>query len=120
MIELRRILETYLSTLHQHTFYQSAPDDAPYPYLVYELSNVFDDGEGHQLITLDIDGWDTDHDTTPLDNLMELIKTNLNKVTLTTDNLVVTFYLENIIPNLDDGQYKRRKYIYQARLFERE
>lgn len=121
MIEIRKALSTYLKTLHTRVYFQIAPTDAIYPYIIYDLPNSFSDGEGGEVVTLDIDGWDSNitGDTTIIENLMKTINV-LDKKTLTTDEIVVTFYLENKIPLLDDDKaIKRRKYIYQGRLMRR-
>ena len=71
---------------------------------------------------MDIDGWDMpdDGDTTRLENLMSDVNLGMNKKTLTTDDLVVSFYLDRKLSLEDDNpKIIRRKHIYQGRLFER-
>lgn len=122
MIELRTQLQAFLKTLHQRVYFQLAPDTAQFPYLVFDFPNSFSDGEGMEIITVDIDGWDkpADGSTLALETLMQTINENLNKKSIVTENIAVTFYLENRLPLQDDDKsIKRRKYIYQARLFER-
>lgn len=122
MIELRKTLQAHLKTIHPRIYFQQAPDTATFPYLVYNMPSLYDDGEGHQLITLDIDGWDapSDGDTTALETLMAEVNTGMNKKTFVTDTFSVTFYLETKLPLVDDDpRIKRRKYVYQGRLFER-
>jgi len=121
MIELRRALHPHLRSIHPRAYFQRAPDTAQFPYLVYRME-IRDDGEALQLITLDIDGWARPEtgDTTELENLMTAVNAGMNKVTLTTDSLVVSFYLDRKLPLLDDDpRILRRKYIYQGRMFER-
>ena len=122
MIELRKTLQAHLKTIHSRVYFQQAPDTAQFPYLVYNMPSLYDDGEGHQLITLDIDGWDAPEtgDTTALEILMASVNTGTNKKTFVTDTFSVTFYLETKLPlEDDDPRIKRRKYVYQGRLFER-
>lgn len=131
MREIRNLIRNYLKSLYPRVYYQEAPSNAEYPHIVFELGDGIDDGEGHQLIPVDIDGWDKPNkfgDNTALDDLMDLINgnsdfenpTGLNKRTLTTDDFVVSFYLDRKIPLIDDDRrIKRRKYVYEARLFER-
>ncbi len=120
MINLRKLLHSCLKSIHPRVYFQMAPDNAPFPYLVYDIVNINDDGEGFQQITLDVDGWDNSADTTALEALMENVNQTLNKKTFVSGNSTVTFYLENKIPLTDDEvTIKRRKYTYQGRLFER-
>lgn len=119
MIELRTITQSQLKAVHPRVYFQVAPENEKFPYLVYDL-RVYDSGENHQLVTLDVDGWGNSADTTTLETLMADVNKNLNKQTVITDNIVVTFYLENKLAMTDDDpRIKRRKYIYQGRLFER-
>jgi len=121
MIEFRRALHPHLRSIHPRAYFQRAPDTAKFPYLVYRME-IRDDGEAFHLITLDIDGWDRPEtgDTTELESLMVVVNAGMNKVTLTTDSLVVSFYLENKLALLDDDpKIHRRRYTYQGRMFER-
>jgi len=121
MIRLRRALEPQLDAVHSRTWYEDAPNDAEYPYLVYNFPNDLDDGEGFCNVVLDIDGWDAPEagDTTALENLMAAVDAAINKKTLIADDIVVTFYRNNKLSlDDDDERIKRRKYIYQARLFD--
>ena len=121
MIELRRTLHSYLRSIHPRVYFQRAAETAQFPYLVYRFE-VMDDGEGFQVITLDIDGWDlpSDGDTTQLENLMADVKRELDKAVLTTENLVVSIYLDRKLPLEDENpNIIRRRHTYQGRLFER-
>lgn len=122
MIELRKALHEHLKTIHTRVYFQQAPDTATFPYIVYNIPSLNDDGEDFQLVTLDIDGWDAPDtgDTTALETLMASVNTGMNKKTIVTEDFAVTFYLENKLSLTDDDpRIKRRKYVYQGRLFER-
>lgn len=121
MIELRRALHSYLRSIHPRVYFQRAPDTAQFPYITYSFEMI-PDGEGFELVVLDIDGWDMpdDGDTTGLEGLMSDVKRSMDKKTLTTDDLVVSFYLDRKLALEDDNpKIIRRKYVYQGRLFER-
>ncbi|MFY0758731.1 hypothetical protein AB1K32_07610 [Metabacillus dongyingensis] len=131
MIDLRKAIRNYLKGIHSSVYYQSAPKDAPFPYIVFDIPNYIDNGELQSLIVVDIDGWDRPNngDTVRIETLMESINGNgnlhlpngLNKNTLTTDKIVVSFYLDTKLPLVDDDPLiKRRKYTYQVRLFNKE
>lgn len=121
MIELRKALHPRLRAIHPRAYFQRAPDTAQFPYITYSFEMI-PDGEGFELVVLDIDGWDMpdDGDTTRLENLMADVDRAMNKTTLTTDDLVVSFYSDRKLALEDDNpKIIRRKYVYQGRLFER-
>lgn len=122
MKNLRKLLHPYLKSIHPRVYFQEAPDDAQFPYLTYDFTQITNDGEEFETVALDVDGWDmpAGGDTTALENLMESVNDALNKKTLTAEGLAITFYLDRKIPLRDDNPaIKRRKYIYEARLFGR-
>lgn len=122
MINLRKLLHPYLKSIHPRVYFQLAPDDAQFPYLVYDFTQIVNDGEEFETVAVDVDGWDmpADGDTTALETLMQTVNDALNKKTLTAEGTAVTFYLDRKIPLLDDNKnIRRRKYIYEARLFGR-
>ena len=120
MKNLRKLLHPFLKSIHPRVYFQIAPDSAEFPYLVYDFTQITNDGEGFETVALDVDGWDipAGGDTTALEILMQSVNDALNKRTLTVEGLAVTFYLDRKIPLLDDNKdIRRRKYIYEARLF---
>ncbi len=122
MKNLRKLLHPFLKSIHPRVYFQIAPDSAEFPYLVYDFTQIVNDGEEFETVALDIDGWDmpVGGDTTAIENLMDEVNQALNKKTLTAEELAVTFYLDRKIPLRDDNPaIKRRKYIYEARLFGR-
>lgn len=122
MKNLRKLLHPYLKSIHPRVYFQDAPDNAQFPYLVYDFTQIVNDGEEFETVAVDVDGWDmpSDGDTTALEILMQTVNDALNKKTLTAEGLAVTFYLDRKIPLRDDNPaIKRRKYIYEARLFGR-
>lgn len=117
---LRELLYPQLKAIHPRVYFQMAPDNAPFPYLVYDFTQITNDGEEFETVAVDVDGWDmpADGDTTNLETLMQTVNDALNKKTLTAEGLAVTFYLDRKIPLVDDNKdIRRRKYIYEARLF---
>src|SRR5690554_1682523 len=119
---LRELLYPQLKAIHPRVYFQVAPENAQFPYLVYDFTQITNDGEEFETVAVDVDGWDmpADGDTTALETLMQTVNDALNKKTLTAEGLAVTFYLDRKIPLLDDNKnIRRRKYIYEARLFGR-
>ncbi len=121
MVKFRTAIQSFLKSIHQRVYFQIAPENTTYPYLVFDITQILDDGETMQVAVVDIDGWDmpSTGDTTVLETLMANVNT-LNKSVLTKDEITATFYLDRILPLLDDDKrIRRRKYIYQAKIFER-
>ncbi len=122
MKNLRELIHPFLKSIHPRIYFQDAPENAQFPYLVYDFTQIINDGEEFETVAVDIDGWDmpADGDTTALETLMQTVNDALNKKTLTAEGLAVTFYLDRKIPLRDDNKdIRRRKYIYEARLFGR-
>ena len=119
---LRELLYPRLKDIHSRVYFQVAPENAEFPYLVYDFTQITNDGEEFETVAVDIDGWDmpADGDTKALETLMQSVNDALNKKTLTAEGMAVTFYLDRKIPLRDDNKnIRRRKYIYEARLFGR-
>lgn len=118
MIELRKIIQGQLKAIHPRVYFQMAPKTATFPYLVYDIPTINDDGEGYQLATIDIDGWDMTDDTTALETLMQTVNNALNKKSFVHNNTTLTPFLESKLSLRDDeAKLKRRKNIYQGRIF---
>jgi hypothetical protein len=121
VIELRKTIKSSLQSIHPQVYYENAPDDAGYPYLVYDLPNSIDDGSLEQFV-LDVDGWDypSNGDTTALETLMDNADKQLHRKTIVINSeLAMTFYRENrLTVRDDDKRIRRRKYIYQVRTHE--
>ena len=116
--ELRKIIQSQLKTAHQRVYFMDAPDDARYPYLVYDLPNSVDDGSLENFV-LEVDGWDDSADTNVLEKLMDDMDNSLHRKTMVVGNLSVTFYRDNRLTLTDDDKrISRRQYIYQARVYQ--
>jgi hypothetical protein len=120
VIELRKVILTALKTVHPRVYYQAAPDDAVFPYFVYNLPNSVDDGSLEQFV-LDVDVWGVSLDTTAIETLINSADRSLHRKTITVNNdLSMSFYRDNRLALTDDDpRIRRRKYIYQVRTFER-
>lgn len=118
MLELRKALNAQLKIVHPRVYFQQAPASSVFPYLVYDLPSLNDDGESLELVVVDVDGWSINPDTTEIETLMAAVNTALNKQVLSTDSMTVMLYLEQKLALIDDDPtIKRRKYVYQARMF---
>lgn len=115
MVELRTMIQTYLKTKNSRIYFQIAPDNATYPFVVYELPNSIDDGAMENFV-LDIDVWDDKSDTTALETLASDIDNGLHRLTLVQNGLGATFYRTSRLSMTDDdSRLRRRRLIYQIR-----
>lgn len=125
VIELRDMIKDYIKTVHPRVYFQAAPKNAIFPYIVFDLPNSIDDGSMENFV-LDIDGWDNEIDTTALETLMAAIDgdgVKLNpsglhrKTVILPDDTSATFYRENRLSIIDEDkkEIRRRKIIYQVR-----
>lgn len=120
MIELRKSLSSFLKGKHPRVYYEEAPENAVYPYVVYSLSNSINTTTSYEQFVLDVDGWDTPvkGDTTVIETLMDSVDTGINEKTfIINDVYAVTIYRENrLVVRDEDKLIKRRKYVYQVRM----
>jgi hypothetical protein len=119
-LELRTALQTLLKTLHARVFFNVAPDNAAFPYVVFDLPNSIDSGTLENFV-LDIDVWDNAADTTALETLIGTIDESLHKKSIiVTDKIGIILYRNNRLTLTDeDPHIRRRKYIYQARTYQK-
>ena len=120
IIEMRREIQAFLETLHARVFFHVAPDDAVFPYIVFDLPNSVDSGTLENFV-FEVDAWDTSADTTELETLIGTIDNAIHKKTIMIDEkMSITIYRENRL-NLtdDDPRIRRRKYTYQARTYQK-
>jgi len=118
VIEIKTAINELLESKHERVYYQSAPKDATFPYLVFDLPNSTDDGSLERFV-LDIDAWDNKKDTTEIETLIDSIDKGLHRKTIVVNDLSMTFYRENRLALRDDDpSIRRRKYIYQIRTYE--
>lgn len=111
-----------MKTIHPRVWYKKAPVSAQFEYLTYSFQNATADGEGFNLVVLEVDGWDMplNGNTTRIETLMHEVAKKLDKKVLTSNDLAVAFYLNQKL-DLDDEdeRIERRKYTFEMRVFER-
>lgn len=123
--ELRAAIQAVLDGLHPRVFYQAARGNPEFPYLVWDLTRAFDDGNT-EVYLLEVDGWDQAKDTTALEDLMETVDgdgdlvapSGLHRRVLNVPGQVAaTIYRESrqSIPDEDD-RIRRRRYTYEVRV----
>lgn len=130
MKELRKLVQGFLKSMHPRVYFQNAPEEGVYPYIVYKITQIPDDGEGLRTPIIDIYVWDSpsNGDTTVLETLVESINgngniikpTGLNKNILANDTTTAIFYLDRVLsPDEDEKRLNYRVCNYGVKLFKR-
>jgi len=118
IVELRKLINTTLRTVHPRVYYQRAPETATYPYLVYDLPDSIDSRPVEQF-NLEVDGWDkpSSGDTTALETLMDDVDGVLHRKQGIFSELGVTISrARRLSISDDDPLIHRRKYAYDLRV----
>jgi len=117
--ELRGQIQTLLKTIDDNVFFMVAKDDATFPYIVFDLPNSIDSGHLENFV-FDIDVWDDDTNTTALEALCSSIDSAIHQHKIVVNNAFgVVFYRDSRLTLTDeDPRIRRRKYIYQARVYQ--
>ena len=119
MTKVREVLMTILLTVHSRVHFKKAPDNETFPYLVFDFLPSFEVGNGQTVLPIDIDGWDNVPNTAALETLMASVKATLEDRRYVDNDIGVSFHLDSRLHMTDDEErLNRRKYTYQARLFE--
>ena len=120
MINLRKATHQLLREIHPRVYYQRAPKDAVFPYVVYDFPNSFME-TNQEIFNLDVDVWTNQNDTTELETIASTIWKALNRYRHIDNDIQFSIYRMNRLPPLDEDEIniKRRKLIFQLRYFER-
>ena len=120
MINLRKALVTILKEEHSRVYFQRAPINATFPYVVYDLPNAFDNND-QDIYNFDIDIWDNAQDSTTLETLASTMWKKFNKYHYIDEDIQFSVYRDNRLPPLDEDKTNiiRRKLIFQLRYFDR-
>lgn len=118
VIEIRKALQSLLLSIHDEVYYEEAPDNAVYPYIVYNLADSNDEDSVEQIM-LEVDAWDTpiNNNTIPLETLVGNVDNLLNRKIISVKGVFFSIYRENRrnVPD-SDKRIRRRQYEYQIRV----
>lgn len=119
--DLRKVIQTYLLTVCDNVFYETAPDDQMYPHIVWNLTRV-DLGDIHRDdLILDVDLWDRDTDAKDIDDMADSIEEMFNANNDPQTTILPTFFRidrKNVID--EDKRIKHRILSFQIQNYVRE
>ncbi|MCR6096854.1 hypothetical protein HXA31_20425 [Salipaludibacillus agaradhaerens] len=108
-----------LSNVHTNTHLEIAKDDAPYPYIVFNLPTSTDAERQRQDFILEVDIWDQTTDTRALETLTDDIDKTIKKVRYVDDNQLLIFTRINRLMISDpDPMIRRRQLRYEIKRYE--
>lgn len=117
-LELRKVLNKVMGTVHDRIYYESAPSDPVYPYVVYIFPDT-DDQDNLETFMMEVDAWDKpiDGSTVDLETLIGNIDLLLHRRVFNSNGVFFSIYRESRRTITDsDKNLKRRQYEYQIRV----
>jgi len=119
MINLRKQITGVLQTVTSDVYYQTAPETADFPYIVYDLTSVNLYGE-YNTAMLDVDIWDYGDNSYQVETLLAVLRNALKGKTIHTDDFSAALYGETVLSLSDpDPKTRRRRASYQINIFEK-
>lgn len=117
-IELRRTITAAIRTITEKVYYEDAPSEPDYPYIVYVFPDT-DDQESLETFMMEIDAWDkpSGNGTLAIEELIGKVDKVLNRKVFSSNGVFFSIYRESRRSiNDPDKNIKRRQYEYQIRV----
>ncbi len=120
MNSLLKIVKNHLKTKHDRVYHEEAPNNAKYPYIVFEITQGLKNSMRDDLILM-VDIWDRNKDTMPIEDLTDTIDKLFHEANLPSENVLPTFYRETRLKVDDpDKTLKRRQLRFAIHTYFRE
>ena len=126
ILKLQEQIFTFLKTKSSRVFFQEAPANTVYPYVVYDLPNSNENFEREDFV-LEVDLWDDTTNTTAIETLVGNIDgdghisapTGLHRKNIYVDGVIsAKIYRESRLTIVDeDPRIKRRQLRYQIQAY---
>lgn len=119
--ELKKTIKTLLDEVEGETYQKHAPDDAGFPYKVFQIESI-DLGDIYRDdFVLEINVWDKNESTEMVDNITDEIEEMLNALNHPTPENLPTFYrISRKEIDDPDKSLKRNLIKFQVQNYERE
>lgn len=126
ILELRKAIQTFLLTKTTRVYFENAPENAAYPYVVFNLPSSTENYQREDF-RLEVDIWGNSNDTTALETLVGNIDgdghisaaTGLHRKHIYTNGVIqADIYRESRLVITDpDESVKRRQLIYTVKTY---
>ena len=118
MRKLKVEIRNKLLTVCPNVYFESAPDTAIGPYIVYDLTQGMAN-EDQTLINMDVDIWDKNKSTVNIDTIFKQTL-KLNKINFINDDIQFSLHFDRFINTKSESlDWKRITAIFQIRYMER-
>lgn len=119
MRDLKIQLSKQLKAVHPRVYFENAPDDAIYPYIVYSFGSSYTN-RANEIYALDIDVWDKNQSSRAVDELLSKINKALNMTSYIDDKIQYSLYYDRKLDTgSDDKTLKRKTIVFELRYAER-
>lgn len=119
---MNKLLELIIQTLrtkHERVYHESAPDNAIYPYIIFNVSDGFKSHRDD--LTLIIDIWDRSSSSFEIENLTDSIDNLLDEANIYNEFVLTTFYRQTRMKVEDpDIKLKRRQLRFNIQTYFKE
>ena len=117
-LELRKQLQIIFENINSNVHYEIAPDTSPYPYLVYELSELTYN-YGKAVMQLEVNILDYGTSTSVVETLSDTLQDTLHKLYFINDKIQYSVYRRNRnTVQEEDKKIKRRRLTFEIQLYE--
>lgn len=118
IIELRKQLQILFKTITTNVHFEIAPDISPYPYLVYELSELTSN-YGKTVLQLEVNILDYGTSTSVVETLSDNLQSLLNKYHFINNKIQFSIYkLNRNTIQEEDKKIRRRRMTFEIQLHE--
>jgi len=116
---LRTELRNIMLTVCDHVYYEIAPDDSPYPYIVFELQDLTHN-YGKTLVELEINVIDYETSTASKETICDQLQALFNKADIMTAYYYLKVYRGLRQPvEEEDRMVRRSRMTFELHLHER-
>lgn len=107
---MNKLLELILKTLktkHGRVYHENAPQNAEYPYIVFNINDGLKSHRDDLILIIDI--WDRNDSSMRIEDLTDMIDTLLDEANLPNEFVLPTFYRQQRLKVEDEDKTLKRR-----------